>query len=81
MNSRARKFSAAFDITWDERAQLAEERMASVDRDDDAEEADDEIAALPSDDEEGEPHYAASVSSPVSADRWQSAQIRLPRNS
>ena len=36
MMSRAGKFSAAYSVHLDERAQLAEELMSSIDQDDDA---------------------------------------------
>jgi hypothetical protein len=81
MTSRAGKFGAAFLITRDERAQLAEELMASIDRDDDD---DDEVSWRPAR-EEIELRYAegAEEDAPVSDDdRWGNAsgQVRLTRS-
>jgi hypothetical protein len=87
MTSRAGKFSAAFRITWDERAQLAEELMASIDHDADDADADaddadaDDLGWMPSR-EEIELRYAgdAEEDAPVSEDRWANAQLRLTRS-
>ena len=82
MISRAGKFSAAFLITRDERAQLAEELMATIDRDEDDDE--DEVSWRPAR-EEIELRYAdaAEEDAPVSDDdRWGNGngQLRLTRN-
>jgi hypothetical protein len=91
MTSRAGKFSAAFRITWDERAQLAEELMASIDHDADDADADadadaddadaDDLGWMPAR-EEIELRYAgdAEEDEPVSEDRWANAQLRLTRS-
>jgi hypothetical protein len=76
MTRSAGKFSANFRITLDERAQLAEELMASVDRDDDDDELD-----FRREREEFELRYAADEEPPVSEDRWDHAQVRLTRSS
>ena len=80
MTSRSGKFGAAFRITRDERAQLAEELMASIDRDDDDE--DEELGWRPAR-EEIELLYAdeADELPPASEDRWQNGPLRLTRSS
>jgi len=78
MTSRAGKFSAAFRITRDERAQLAEELMASIERDEEVDDEDDLDWRRAQ--EEPEPRYAADEEAPASNDRWESAPMRLTRS-
>jgi hypothetical protein len=80
MTSHAGKFGAAFLIMRDERAQLAEELMASIDRDDDD---DDDVISWRPAHEEIELRYTegAEEDAPVSADRWENGQVRLMRTS
>lgn len=89
MTSRAGKFSAAFRISWDERAQLAEELMASIEHDaDDADaddaDADDDLGWMPAGEEIEEIELRsardADEAEPVSEDRWGNAQLRLTRS-
>jgi hypothetical protein len=82
MTSRAGKFGAAFRITWDERAPLAEELMASIDGDADADADDEDDLGLWHAREDVEPRYAGDAAdAPVSEDRWDNAQLRLTRSS
>ncbi len=78
MTSRSGKFSVAYRTTWDERAQLAEELIATIDHDgrDDDDDLDWRRGA-----KEIEPRYAADEDAPVSDDRWQNAPMRLSRSS
>lgn len=77
MTSRSGKFSAAFRITRDERGQLAEELMASIERDEDD---DDDDLDWRQAHEEGEPRYSADEETPASDDRWENAPMRLTRS-
>jgi hypothetical protein len=78
MTSRAGKFSAAFRITRDERGQLAEELMASIERDEDVDDEDDLDWRRAH--EDVEPRYASDEETPASDDRWENAQMRLTRS-
>ena len=75
MISRAGKFSAAYSVHLDERAQLAEELMSSIDQDDDDD--DEEEARWLRANESIPPRYAPDEEGPVSEDRWENAQLRL----
>lgn len=77
MMSRAGKFSAAYSVHWDERAQLAEELMSSIDQDDDVDEDDDEDVRWTRSQESTPPRYAPDEEGPVSEDRWENAPLRL----
>ncbi len=78
MTSRAGRFSAAYSVhCWDERAQLAEERMSSIDLDDDADDEDEEEVRWATALESIPPRYAPDEEGPVSEDRWENQQLRL----
>lgn len=78
MMSRARKFSAAYGITSDERGKLAEELMSSIDRDEDD---DEEELVWRSRSTSEPPRYGADDDGPVSDDRWGNAPLRIARGS
>ena len=73
----AGKFSAAYSVHWDERAQLAEELMSSIDREDDVDEDEDEDVRWATVQETIPPRYAPDEEGPVSEDRWENAPLRL----
>jgi hypothetical protein len=75
MVSRAGRFSAAYSVHLDERAQLAEELMSSIDQDDDDD--DEEEARWMRVAESTPPRYAPDEEGPVSEDRWENTPLRL----
>ena len=75
MISRAGKFSAAYSVHLDERAQLAEELMSSIDEEDDDD--DEEEARWRLVNESVPPRYAPDEEGPVSEDRWENTPLRV----
>jgi len=79
MMRRARKFSAAYCITSDERGKVAEELMASIDGE--PEELDEDEPGYLARRTSDPPRYAADEESPVSEDRWDHAPLRVASRS
>jgi len=73
----AGKFSAAYSVHLDERAQLAEELMSSIDQADDVDDDDDEDVRWANVKETIPPRSAPDEEGPVSEDRWENAPLRL----